>query len=68
MNLVKPCKIQVPAVHQIKDASLDDELIEDVDFVGLPVCHVKTLGIFPCKSKRVCTFTAALVVRNGAQE
>ena len=37
MNLVKPCKIQVPAVHQIKGASLDDELIQDVDFVGLPV-------------------------------
>jgi len=27
MNLVKPCKIQVPAVHQIKGCSLDDKLI-----------------------------------------
>jgi hypothetical protein len=44
MNLVKPCKIQVPAVHQIKGASLDDELIEDVDFVGLPVCNVNETG------------------------
>ena len=44
MNLVKPCKIQVPAVHQIKGASLDDELIQDVDFVGLPVCNVNETG------------------------
>ena len=44
MNLVKPCKIQVPAVHQIKGASLDDELIQDVDFVGLSVCNVNETG------------------------
>ena len=44
MNLVKPCKIQVPAVHQIKGASLDDELIEDVDFVGLSVCNENETG------------------------
>jgi hypothetical protein len=44
MNLVKPCKIQVPAVHQIKGSSLDDELIQDVDFVGLPVCNVNETG------------------------
>ena len=44
MNLVKPCKIQVPAVHQIKGPSLDDELIQDVDFVGLPVCNVNETG------------------------
>ncbi len=44
MNLVKPCKIQVPAVHQIKGSSLDDELIQDVYFVGLPVCNVNETG------------------------
>jgi len=44
MNLVKPCKIQVSAVHQIKDSSLDDELIQDVDFVGLSVCNVNETG------------------------
>jgi len=44
MNLVKPCKIQVPAVHQIEGPSLDDELIQDVDFVGLSVCNVNETG------------------------
>lgn len=58
---------QVSAIHHIEGTCFDDELSEDVDVVELAVADMRKFGILPRRSSSVCSFTAALVERNGAQ-
>ena len=62
----EPLEVDIATIHHVESASFWDELIENVHIVELAVADVQEVGILPRKSSSVCSFTAALVERNGA--
>ena len=67
MHFVQPGKIQIATIHDVKRAGFDKQYIEHVESPILPSLMWMNAGIAPRKSSSVCIFTAAVVVRNGAQ-
>ena len=66
MEAVEPLEIEVAAIHHVEGARLGNQHVEDVDIVQFAVGDVDELGIAPRRSSSVCSFTAALVLRNLA--
>jgi len=67
MNGEQPLEIEVAPIEQIISARLDDQLIQDVDFVRLAVADMNiNVGMAQRKSSKVCSLIAALCARNGA--
>ena len=44
VQLVQSAEIQIATVHQIIRAGLDNQVVENIDFVGLAICDVNEAG------------------------
>jgi hypothetical protein len=68
-ELIETLEIDVAAVHDVEGASLDEDLVENIDVMHFAVRNTDLLinvGILPCRSSNVCILTAALCLRNLA--